>query len=153
MKTLIVLYSYHHNNTEKVAEAISGVLDADIKHPNDVSLDEIGKYELIGFGSGIYGDKHHPTVLELAAKLPGNSNQRVFIFTTCAITNESKKKTDHKAIRDILESKGVKIAGEFQCVGFNTNSFLKYLGGMNKGRPNEKDLEKARAFARKLVEQ
>ncbi|MCW4012786.1 MAG: flavodoxin family protein [Candidatus Bathyarchaeota archaeon] len=151
MKTLIVLYSYHHNNTEKVARVISGVLNAEIKKPSEVNLDEVGEYDLIGFGSGIYSDKHHPTLLELAERLPETSSQRAFIFTTSAITSESKIASDHNPIRDILLSKGFEIAGEYQCVGFNTNSFLKYFGGMNKNRPNAYDLDKAEAFARKLV--
>ena len=31
---------------------------------------------------------------------------------------------------------------EFGCTGFNTNRFLKYFGGINKGRPNAEDLKK-----------
>ncbi len=147
MKSLIILYSYHHNNTEKVAKTISGVLEAEIKKPEEVIIEEIEQYDLIGFGSGIYGDKHHQSMLELAEKLPETSTQKAFIFTTSAITNTSKKESDHKPIREILQSKGYQITGEFQCVGFNTNSFLKYLGGMNKGRPNSADLGKARDFA------
>ncbi len=34
----------------------------------------------------------------------------------------------------------------FNCVGFNTNSFLWYTGGMNKGRPNAEDLKLAEEF-------
>jgi flavodoxin len=39
---------------------------------------------------------------------------------------------------------------EFNCPGFNTNSFLRVLGGMNRGRPNAKDLKHAEEFAQKL---
>jgi hypothetical protein len=42
------------------------------------------------------------------------------------------------------------IVDEFMCPGWNTNTFLKAFGGINKGRPNAEDLEKAREFARKL---
>jgi flavodoxin len=42
------------------------------------------------------------------------------------------------------------ILDDFQCKGFNTNSFMKYLGGMNKGRPNTEDLKHAEEFAEKL---
>ena len=31
MKSLIVLVSYHHNNTQKVAEVIAKVIDAEIE--------------------------------------------------------------------------------------------------------------------------
>ena len=33
MKTLLVVFSYHHNNTEKIAKVIAKVLDAQIKTP------------------------------------------------------------------------------------------------------------------------
>jgi len=33
MKSLLVLYSYHHNNTEKIANVFAKVLDAQIKTP------------------------------------------------------------------------------------------------------------------------
>ena len=34
--------------------------------------------------------------------------------------------------------------------GFNTNKFLKYFDGINKGRPNREDLKHAEEFASKL---
>jgi flavodoxin len=42
------------------------------------------------------------------------------------------------------------IVDEFNCHGFNTNSFLKHFGGMNKGRPNDEDLKHAEEFAQNL---
>ncbi len=42
------------------------------------------------------------------------------------------------------------IVDEFSCKGFNTNSFMKYFGGMNKGRPNADDLKNAEEFAQNL---
>jgi flavodoxin len=39
---------------------------------------------------------------------------------------------------------------EFICPGFNTNVFLKYFGGINKGRPNAEDFKRAENFAEKL---
>jgi len=33
MKTLLVVYSYHHDNTLRIAEVFSKVLDADIVTP------------------------------------------------------------------------------------------------------------------------
>ena len=49
-----------------------------------------------------------------------------------------------------LQAKGYAILDEFSCRGFNTNSFMKYLGGMNRGRPNAKDLKRAAEFAEGL---
>ncbi len=53
-------------------------------------------------------------------------------------------------LRESLEAKGYIVAGEFSCAGWNTNMFLRYIGGVNKGRPNEDDLEKARMFIKDL---
>ena len=150
MNSLILLYSYHHNNTEKIANVFSMVLDAPIKRTEDVTPEELNEYDLVGFGSGIYGDKHHPSMLDYVDKLRQGSIKTAFLFSTAGISSKAKTTTDHSHIRKKLESKGYTIVGEYQCAGFNTNSFLKYLGGMNKGRPNAKDLKEVEAFAQNL---
>jgi flavodoxin len=38
MKSLLVLYSYHYYNTEKIAKIIAEVLDADIKWLQEINL-------------------------------------------------------------------------------------------------------------------
>jgi len=53
-------------------------------------------------------------------------------------------------LREKLQAKGYMIVDEFNCHGFNTNSFLKYFGGMNKGKPDAEDLEHAEEFAQQL---
>lgn len=152
MKSTIVLYSYHHKNTEKIAKAVASVLGADIKSSEDVNPEQLQEYDLVGFGSGIYSAKHHEYLLELADRLPLVRDKKAFLFSTAGITGESKKIKDHATIREKLESKGYIIIDEFQCKGFNTNSFLRLFGGMNKGRPNAKDLKNAEYFAVNLKE-
>lgn len=68
-KCILVLYSYHHKNTEKVAKVFAKVLDAQIKTPQQVQPEEFQDYDLIGFGSGIYGVTHHKLLLDLADTL------------------------------------------------------------------------------------
>jgi len=150
MKSLIVLYSYHHLNTEKIAKVFAGVLDADIKLPKDFNHEEIGNYDIIGFGSGIYSSKHHESLIELADELPQVNNKKVFIFSTGGMTGKSKAAKDHSILRQKLQAKGYIILNEFQCKGFNTNR-LKLFGGINKGRPNTDDLKHAEDFAKNLV--
>ena len=150
MKSLLVLYSYHHNNTEKIANVFAEVLDAHIKTPKQINPEELQEYDLIGFGSGIYGAKHHELLLELADKLPQVTNRNAFIFSTSAIMGKAKVAADHLLLREKLQSKGYMIVDEFSCKGFNTNSFMKYFGGMNKGRPNAEDLKHAEEFAQNL---
>ena len=150
MKSLMVLFSYHHKNTEKIAKVIAKVLDAQIKTPQQINPEELQEYSLVGFGSGIYSDKHHKSLLDLAEKLPQVTNRKAFLFSTSAMLGEKKVAEDHSTLREKLQSKGYMIIDEFACKGFNTNSFMKYLGGMNKGRPNAEDLKHAEDFAQKL---
>ena len=150
MRTLLVLYSYHHQNTEKIAKVFTKVLDAEIKTPHQINIQELQDYDLIGFGSGIYGAKHHESLLNLVEMLPQVKNKKAFIFSTSAIANKAKVAKDHSLLRKKLESKGYEIVGEFSCKGFNTNSFMKYFGGMNKGRPNAEDLKNAELFAQNI---
>jgi len=150
MKSLIVVYSYHHKNTQKVAEVMAKVLDAQVKSPQETGSDELKKYDLIGFGAGIDSDKHYRELLDFADGLPQVTDEKAFIFSTSGVTGEKKLAKDHLALREKLQSKGYLIVDEFQCKGFNTNSFLKYFGGINKGSPNDEDLKQAEEFAQNL---
>ena len=150
MKSLVIVISIHHNNTVKIGNTIAKVLDTRIKNPKDVKPEELADYDLVGFGSGIYGAKHHASLLKLVDNLPQVNNKKAFLFSTGGITNENKVLKDHSKLREKLESRGYIIVDNFQCKGFNTNSFLKYFGGMNKGRPNVEDLKNAEVFAQNL---
>jgi len=50
----------------------------------------------------------------------------------------------------LLNRKEFNIIGEFNCLGFDYNGPLKLIGGINKGRPNKRDIQKARLFAKSL---
>ena len=158
VKSLVVVFSYHHKNTEKIAHVIAKVLDAPVKTPQQVNPDELQEYSLIGFGSGIYSAQNHKSLLDLADKLPRVTNRKAFIFSTCGVPaivydGEGFREfvlKNHSLLREKLESKGYTILDEFGCRGFNTNSFLKFFGGLNKGRPNAEDLRNAEEFARNV---
>ena len=147
-KTLLVIESYHHKNTEKIANVIAEILDAQIKKSQQINPEDFQEFSLLGFGSGIYGENFHQDLLDLADKLPQVNNKKAFIFSTSATTWELPKK--HSSIKKKLQAKGYVIVDEFNCKGFNTNSFLKRIGGMNKGRPNAEDLKNAEFFAQNL---
>ena len=148
MKSLLVLFSYHHNNTEKIADVFAKVLDAQIKTPEQVTPEELQEYSLIGFGSGIYSAKHHEALLDLADKLLQVTDRKAFLFSTSSNLEPLSK--NHSPLREKLQSKGYMIVDEFTCAGFNTNSFSKLFGGINKGRPNAEDLKHAEEFAQNL---
>jgi flavodoxin len=150
MKTLLVVYSYHHNNTGKVAEALAKVLGAEIKTPQQTNPNEPQMFDIVGFGAGIDSGKHYKELLDFADKLPEVSGKKAFIFSTSGVSNPTYMAKIHTALRVKLQSKGYIIVDEFNCHGFNTNSFLRYFGGMNKGRPNDEDLKNAEEFAQNL---
>ena len=154
IKTLLVLFSYHHKNTEKIVNVFAEVLDAKIKTPQQINPQELQEYTLIGFGSGIYGAKHHNLLFDLVDKLPQVTNRKAFIFSSSGVTREfainNSIDDPHLPLREKLQSKGYMIVDEFNCAGFNTNSFLKLFGGMKRGRPNAEDLKNAEKFALNL---
>jgi flavodoxin len=151
MKSLLIVYSYHHNNTQKVAEAIAKVLEAEIKTPQLTQPEESQKYDLVGFGAGIDSGKHYKPLLDFADNLPQADGKKAFIFSTAGLTSDKKRQKDHSKLREKLQSKGYSIVDEFQCRGFNTNSILKVIGGMNKDSPTAEDLKNAEQFAQNLT--
>jgi flavodoxin len=153
---LIILASSAGNSTSRIAASIAEELGAAVASPERVDPEDLGKYALIGFGSGIFDQMHHRSLLELADRLPPSPDRRVFIFSTSGVSRQFAVDhgidDPHSPLRGRLTAKGCAVVGEFNCVGFNDNSFLRLFGGMNKGRPNEDDIALARAFARELEE-
>ena len=149
MKSLVIVYSYHHMNTEKIAKVIAEVLDAPIVTPQEVDIDVLQNFDLVGFGAGIDGGKHYKELLDLVDKLPQVDDEKAFIFSTCSIQREVSN--NHRTLREMLQSKGYIVVDEFGCPGFNTNSFARFFGGINKRRPNAEDLQHAREFAQQLM--
>lgn len=149
MKSIVVFQSVHKGNTKKIAEALAGELNAKLVKPDEIKISDLTGYDLIGLGSGIYFGKHHQDILALAEKILPAAGQKVFIFSTAGLPQF--KLLWHWPLRNILKKKGFKIAGEFTCSGHDEVGPLKMFGGINKGRPNGKDIEKAREFANSLL--
>ncbi len=145
MKTLIVYTSVHHQNTGKVAKVMAEELEADLVPTMEAQPGMPASYDLVGFGSGIYFGKPHKTLLRFVETLPPVTQKRAFVFSTCG-----DGKIHHAALKEKLEDRGFSIVDEFSCKGWDTVGPLKLIGGINKGRPDEKDLAGARAFARGL---
>jgi len=146
MKTLIVYTSVHHQNTEKVAKVMAEELGADLVPTEKAQPDTLAAYDLIGFGSGIYFMKHHKTLLQFVDLLPAMKEKRAFVFSTSG----DGRKQHHASLKEKLVNRGFTIVDEFCCRGWDTVGPLKIFAGINKGRPDEKDLAEARAFAQGL---
>ena len=134
------------------------VLNAKAKSPQQTNPEELNQYDLVGFGAGIDSGKHYKEILDFANNLPQVINKKAFVFSTSGMPIgisgqarlEEYTRKCHTSLKETLQSKGYLIVDEFGCAGFNTNKFLKWFGGINKGRPNAEDLKLAEAFAEKL---
>ena len=148
-KTLIIVKSYRHGNTAKVAEAMADVLEAKVLEADSVTSDNLEGYDLIGFGSGIYFGMMHRSLKRAIRELPAvESRPSAFVFSTSGLPFLSR--LWHLPTKWRLRKKGFNVVGEFRSAGFDTVGPLALIGGINRGRPSERDLSRARDFAREL---
>jgi len=144
LRTAIVVVSVHHGNTLQIARAMCGVLDADLLEPADVTTNRLARYELCGFGSGIYFGRHHSALQRMLApsiQLPAEA----FLFSTAGLPCLSR--LWHWSLRRRLAARGCHVVAEFSCRGWDTVGPLVLLGGINRRHPDCRDQQRAREFA------
>lgn len=141
-KALIICPSVSHGNTRRLAEVMGEVLGAPVVAPDEA--DGIESYDLIGFGSGIFMQKFHPRLREFVSSLPQQQG-RAFVFATSGLPAPR-----FGPMVRMLEVKGFEVADTFSCRGFDTWAPFKLVGGIRKGRPDNRDLAAARSFAKGL---
>jgi len=146
LKVLIVYHSEHHDNTKKIAKAMAEKVGADILKAADVNLNKFRKYDILGFGSGVYNGKLHKELSEVLSKLPRQDDKKAFIFSTTG--SKTYSSMAHEQFRPILEEKSFGIIGEFSCLGFDTALTKE---GINKGRPNKQDIKDAEDFILNII--
>jgi flavodoxin len=150
MGALMIYNSIHHGNTERIAKKIASVLKAELVKPKEiVNRGILEKYNLMGFGSGIYFGKHHGSLLDFVDKMPKMKNKKAFIFSTSGAEEGTFNEFNEDLSKKLLD-KGFEIIGEFSCRGFDTFGPFKLIGGLNKGRPDKRDLKDAEKFAKSL---
>lgn len=143
MKTAIIYYSKHHENTKKLLDAVKAASDDEITLI-DVTLTpsaDLKEYDLIGFASGIYYSKFEKRVLEFAKKNTPYGKD-VFFLYTCGAEKEGYT----KAVRQALADKNVNILGEYGCLGFDSFGPFKLIGGIAKNHPNDAEIAGAVDF-------
>ncbi len=150
MKSIIIYESIYHNNTKKLVKSMSQQLNCKTIRPKNVDIAALKKYDLIGFGSGIYLFKHHKNILNLVDNLPKLNGQDVFIFASSGFKKIPIIHNFRQPLVKKLLEKGCNLKGEFFCRGFDDFGPLKLFGGVNKDRPNQNDLKKAKTFVNKL---
>lgn len=148
MKTAIIYKSVHRGNTRKIAEAMAESLEADLFDLDDIKKDIIKEYDLIGFGSGIYYYRPHKKIRKFVEELDNVKNKKAFHFST---SGDGKY---NEWLEKNLSKKGFDVIGEFHCKGYYAYSIKGIISrkGLNKGKPDEKDLKNAMKLADSLKE-
>ena len=147
MKTLIICVSTHKGNTRKIAEVMAEGLNATILEPEEVEVNTLDDYDLIGFGAGIYWGRFYKRLRNFVRKLPALQDKKVYLFAT-----NGHGEIPSKPMEKLLQKKGYTLVGKFSCPGYNTFFLSRFLGWLNTGKPDTGDIERAREFAGNLKE-
>ncbi|MBT4641884.1 MAG: 4Fe-4S binding protein [Deltaproteobacteria bacterium] len=146
MKSVILYLSEYNGNTKKLATALADrmcclAINVDKKKNLDLSV-----YDVIGLGSAIHFGSHHPRFQQVVETLE-LAEKNVFVFSTHGAPYTGHY---HDRLRERLRVKGATIMGEFSTPGFDATGPFKLIKGVHKGRPNEKDIDKAFKYIRKM---
>ena len=147
MRPIVVCVSVSHGNTAKVAEMMAQELGAQVVEPES-NVAQLGPRDLLGVGSGVFGMAFHPHLRRLVENRP---EAKAFVFWTSGM-RKLPFSSYSRGLSSRLAAKGYEVVSSFSGRGWDTWWPLRLVGGINKGRPNEADLAKARTFARKLRE-
>lgn len=145
METLIIYSSIYHGNTEKIAIAMGETLNAKTIKTADAKSEDLNRFDLVGFGSGVYAMRMDGELIHFVEELPRIEGKKAFVFTTSGMGRDFSG-----SMANILIKKGFDIIGRFDCKGFDDWGPLKLKGGVNKGKPDGTDITAAKEFARGL---
>jgi len=150
MRAVVVCVSVSHGNTAKVAGVVAQELGAEVAEPE---ASQLGGCDLLGVGSGIFAMAFHPRLRRFVEQLPpAPPGAKAFVFWTSGSRQLPVWPYGRRMTAE-LQAKGYEVIGSFSCRGWDTWWPLRLIGGINKGRPNDADLDAARKFARGLREQ
>ena len=168
---ILVCYFSGTGNTEKIAKSIQEGLEGqevDLLKIKDVDPAKIGDYDLVVLGSGIYGGMVSKNITAMMKQITEFPPKVAFFNTHSSPMSYSKKA--YKRIIKKFETEGSKVVGNFECIGENIGvpkevqeNMLSNLPPEEqerqrkrleeiKGRPNAKDLEDAKEFAKSIIE-
>jgi flavodoxin I len=131
-----VIYFSRKGNTKKIADAIASELNVKAE---DVKDAKVTNDAIIFLGSGCYGGKPGKRMVEFIENNDFTS-RNIVLFGTSG----GGEGVEVKEMENILKGKNACIMGSFFCKG-------KFLL-LNRGRPNNEDLEEAKKFAKHLIQ-
>lgn len=132
-----VRYYTKTGNTKKLADAVAETLGVE---PLPISKPVEEKVDILFLGNSYYAFSIDPEVAEFIRSLDKNKVGKIVNFGSAAMLNSTLKKVKKQA-----EKVGIPVdEREFHCKG--------EFKGLHKGRPNEKDVAAAAAFAQEFIE-
>jgi flavodoxin len=132
-----VVYCSKTGNTKKVAQAIAEVLGVQAKSVEEKV--ELADRDLLCVGSGVHAGRPERGMRRFLQGLGKLEGKKGAVFGTYASQSRFLD-----TMESLLRQKGVDVIGKWGCKG----KFLFF----NRGRPNDRDLEEAREFAKMLKE-
>ena len=133
---IAVRYYTKTGNTKRLAEAVAHAVGAEAL-PLSSPIEE--PVDLLFLGNSYYAFSIDPEVRSFIRSLDKDKVGRIVNFGTAAMLNSTWKKVKAEA-----DKKGIPMEKrEFHCKG--------EFKGLHKGRPNDKDLAAAAAFAKSFV--
>jgi len=153
MRCLIVYFSVTHS-TERIANAIAQgfkekQIEADLWNILDKPPLDLQGYDILGFGTPVYGFRVPVLFEEAIMKLPALNAKRVFAF----MLRGSYLFDAPVFLQKALAEKGAEVSGWFFSMG--AGYFMGYVhrGCMTSPtRPNDDDLARARLFGMDIAE-
>ncbi|MBC7248000.1 MAG: flavodoxin [Actinobacteria bacterium] len=160
---VLVAYLSQTGNTRKVAEAIYDAIEAEKEIKPLGEVESLEGYDLAFIGFPIHAS--NPATDAKAFLEEKGKGKRIAVFVTHAAPE------DHENVARYLENCKASLAevdllGMFDCQGEMAQAVIDFLaksdnprhqqfaqyGPQTKGQPDESRLEKARAFAREVME-
>jgi flavodoxin len=159
---VLVAYMSSTGNTKKIADAIYGEIAAEKEIKPVSEVENLGAYDLtfLGFPTHGYGpDKKTVAIMEKLCK----DGKKVALFVTHAAP-ESEPEVAQYIEKFKKAAGGAQVVGTFDCQG-QLASGVKFIMKISpnkklrsdakrdnsQGQPDEKRVEKARAFARETM--
>ncbi|MBT3191988.1 MAG: flavodoxin [Verrucomicrobia bacterium] len=169
---ILVTYFSQTGNTETVAKAIcdecATVGTADLKRLKDITPNDMARYDFIFVGSPLHAGRLAAPMQEYLRQLRSTSGQKMAGFIThfAAAYPEQSMEGFAEPIKTACKKNGIEFRGCFDCQGAlserlhgvvqkklnaTDEAWAEMLSQMT-GHPNAEDKDRARAFARKMMD-
>ena len=134
---IAVRYYTKTGNTKRLAEAVAKAVGAEAQPLSTPIEDPV---DILFLGNSYYAFSIDPEVRTFIQSLDKNKVGKIINFGSAAMLNSTYKKVKAEA-----DKVGIPVdEREYHCKG--------EFKGLHKGRPNEKDLNAAAEFARKVID-